>query len=156
SVSSSPVAGSRRRAPRAAGRHQRRPLPFGRGPAGARRPHALSTPLLSQAHPAPQPVLPDAVFLRRSLSPPPPPRLGRSPPPLPSQAHPAAQPVLPDAVFLGDSLSRSRPPRLGRSLRSRRMRSASPNPDTAPARQGSAPVGKTQGNRTAAGGRPCD
>jgi hypothetical protein len=44
----------------------------------------------------------------------------------------------------GDPLSRSRLWRLGRSLRSRRMRSASPNPDTAPARQGSAPAGKTE------------
>jgi hypothetical protein len=41
------------------------------------------------------------------------------------------------AVFLGDLVSRSRPPSLGRSLRSRRMRSASPNPDTASARWGS-------------------
>ena len=44
------------------------------------------------------------------------------------------------AVFLGAALSRSRPPRLGRSLWSRRMRSASPDLDTAPTRQGSAPV----------------
>ena len=44
----------------------------------------------------------------------------------------------------GEPLSRSRPPRLGRSLRSCRRRSASPNLDTAPARQGSAPAGKTE------------
>ena len=47
------------------------------------------------------------------------------------------------AVFLGDLVSRSRPPSLGRSLRSRRMRSASPNPDTASARWGFAPTRRT-------------
>ena len=39
-------------------------------------------------------------------------------------------------------LSSSRPPRLGRSLRSRRMRSASPNLDPAPTHKGSAPTRK--------------
>ena len=44
------------------------------------------------------------------------------------------------AVSLGAPLSRSRSPRRGRSLRSRRMRSASPNLDPAPTCQGWAPV----------------
>ena len=64
-------------------------------------------------------------------------------PPLISHAHPARNPVLHSAVFLGNPVSRSRPPCLGRSLRSRRMRSAAPNLDTPPARQGLAPRRKT-------------
>ena len=67
------------------------------------------------------------------------------------QGSPTTQPVLHDAVFLGDSLSRSRPPRLGRSLRSRRMRSASPNLDPTATRQESAPV--EEGRRRLVGGQ---
>jgi hypothetical protein len=61
-------------------------------------------------------------------------------PPLIYWAHPVPQLVLDGAVFLGGSLSRSRPSCLGRSLRSRRMRSASPNLDTTSTRQESAPI----------------
>jgi hypothetical protein len=53
---------------------------------------------------------------------------------------PARRPVWHRAVFLVARLSRSRPPRLGRSLRSRRMRSASPNLDPASTHQESAPI----------------
>lgn len=53
--------------------------------------------------------------------------------------------MLRGAVFLAGPFSRSRLPRRGRSLRSRRMRSAPPNLDPAPTRQGSAPMRK-QGN----------
>ena len=57
------------------------------------------------------------------------------------QPGPSAQrAVLDGAVFLGDSLSRSRPPCLGRSVRSRRMRSASPNLDPTASRKDSAPI----------------
>ncbi len=56
------------------------------------------------------------------------------------QPHPARSRVTHKAVFLGVPLSRSRPPRLGRSLRSRRMRSASPNLDPAATHQDSAPI----------------
>jgi hypothetical protein len=53
--------------------------------------------------------------------------------------------VLDAAVFLGGPLSSSRSPRLGRSLRSRRMRSASPNPRPAGHSQGiSAYRGRTE------------
>ena len=45
--------------------------------------------------------------------------------------HPVRRLVPHAAVFPGGSLSGSRPPRLGRSLRSRRMRSASPTLDPA-------------------------
>jgi len=47
-------------------------------------------------------------------------------------------------VFLGVPVSRSRSPCRGRSLRSRRMRSALPNLDPAPARQDSAPATKAE------------
>ncbi len=67
--------------------------------------------------------------------------------PAPSHRHVVDQPgpsaqraVLDGAVFLGDSLSRSRPPCLGRSLRSGRMRSASPNLDPTASRKDSAPI----------------
>ncbi len=53
-------------------------------------------------------------------------------------ARTARTPVQRKAVFLAVQLSRSRPPRLGRSLRSRRMRSASPNLDAPATRQESA------------------
>jgi hypothetical protein len=64
--------------------------------------------------------------------------------------------VLYVAVFLDDLVSHSRQPCIGRFLRSRRMRSASANLDTAPAREGSAPVeGPAAGMPTGgAAGRP--
>jgi hypothetical protein len=57
-------------------------------------------------------------------------------PPLVYWIYPATQTGIADAVFFGGPLSRSRPPCRGRSLWSRRMRSASPNLDTAATRKG--------------------
>jgi hypothetical protein len=55
-------------------------------------------------------------------------------------AHSASRPVRHGIVNLGARLSSSRPPRLGRSLRSRRMRSASPTLDPESTHQGLAAI----------------
>ena len=60
--------------------------------------------------------------------------------PLISQAHQVMSACCAVRSSSAGRLSCSRPPCLGRSLRSRRTRSASPNPDTAIARRGPAPV----------------